>query len=173
MHAHFPRERTRVGTMRHMPMNPKTEKEENRWFFSHYRKHSQALCSPRAPRSPRSPAYHRQHGPQHSRALTPNHSSHNPCHASMSIPISSTLRRWLLEKGFEGYIQIAEVPPHPNAQEIAKKLNIDTITNASIRKKLGLTATGEKYFEIPLAEDLEKYFEEYSTSAKAILFSRR
>ena len=85
----------------------------------------------------------------------------------MPIPISSTLRRWLLEKGFEGYIQVVEAPPHPDAQEIAKKLNVNTVTNASIRKKLGLTATGEKHFEIPPTEDLEKYFGEYSTSAKA------
>ena len=69
--------------------------------------------------------------------------------------------------GFKGYIQVAEAPPHPDAQEIARKLNIDTVTNASIRKKLGLTATGEKHFEIPPTEDLEKYFGEYSTSSKA------
>ena len=167
MHAHFPRERTCVGTMRHRPTNAKSQKEENRWFSAHYRKHNQAFCLPRSPRSPRSPAFHRHHGYRNLHGLTPNHSSHDPCHASMLIPIFLALRRWLLEKGFKGYIQVAEAPPHPDAQEIAKKLNVDRITNGNIRKKLGLTATGEKYFEIPPIKDLEKYFGEYSTSAKA------
>ena len=85
----------------------------------------------------------------------------------MPIPISLALRRWLLEKGFEGYIWVAKAPQHPDAQEIAKKLNVDTVMNGSIRKELGLMAVGEKHFEIPPAEDLERYFGEYSTSAKA------
>ena len=50
---------------------------------------------------------------------------------------------------------------------MAEKINIETITNASIRKKLGLSGMCERHFEIPLAEALEQYFGEYSTSAKA------
>ena len=47
------------------------------------------------------------------------------------------------------------------------KLNINTVTNASIWRKLCLFATGEKHFEIPPSDELEKYFGQYSTSAKA------
>ena len=73
----------------------------------------------------------------------------------MPITISAALRRWLLEKGFEGYIWVAEVSPHPDAQDIARKLNIDTVTNTSIRKKLCLFTTGEKQFKIPPSNKLE------------------
>ena len=68
----------------------------------------------------------------------------------MPTPISSALRRWLLEKGFEGYIQVTEVLAHPDTQEIAKKHNVDTVMNVNFRKKLGLTTTGEKHFETPM-----------------------
>ena len=85
----------------------------------------------------------------------------------MMIRISTALRRWLLEKGFEGYIKVAEALPHPNALDIAKKLNVDTVTNAMVRQKLGLSGLGEKHFDIAPAEVLQKYFAEYSTTAKA------
>ena len=129
-------------------MNPKSQKEENRRFSAHYRKHNQAFCSPRSPRAPHSPrslAFHRHHGSRNLGALTPNNSSHDPCHGTMPIPISSALRRWLMEKGFEGYIRVAKAPPHSDAQKITKKLNVDTVMNANIRKKLGLTALREKH----------------------------
>ena len=73
--------------------------------------------------------------------------------------LATMLRQWLLEKDFEGYIQVAEAPPHPDAQEIVKKLNVDTVTNVSIRKKLGSTATGEKHFEIPPCRGLGEIFQ--------------
>ena len=79
----------------------------------------------------------------------------------MSIVISEALRKWLLEKGFEGYIKVAEAPPHCDALEIAKKLNVITVTNATVRKKLRLWAIGEKHFDIAFAEMLVKYFGEY------------
>ena len=52
---------------------------------------------------------------------------------SMTINISTALRRWLLEKGLEGYIKVTEAPPHPDAFNIAQKLNVDTVTNAMVR----------------------------------------
>ena len=85
----------------------------------------------------------------------------------MPITISTVLRRWLLEKRLDGYIKVAEAPTHHEALEIAKKLNIDPVTNATIRKKLDLSSFGKKHFDIPPAKELQKYFGKYSTSAKA------
>ena len=50
---------------------------------------------------------------------------------------------------------------------MAAKINVDTITNASTRKKLGLAGTSEHYFEIPPLGVLVCYFGEFSISAKA------
>ena len=85
----------------------------------------------------------------------------------MLITISAALRRWLLEKGFEGYIKVVEAPTHPDALEIAKKLNVDITTNATFQKKLDLSTNGEKHFGIPPTKTLVKYFREYSVSTKA------
>ena len=85
----------------------------------------------------------------------------------MTIIISAALRRWLLEKGFEGFIKVTEAPPHPDAFDMAKKLNADTVMNATVWQKLGLSGLGEKHFEIAPAETLAKYFGEYSTTTKA------
>ena len=51
--------------------------------------------------------------------------------------------------------------------DMASKLNIDTISNAMIRKKLGLNNIMECHFDIFPIEVLERYFGEYSLSAKA------
>ena len=68
---------------------------------------------------------------------------------TMPIDISPILRRWLHDHGLAGYIRVVEAPTHPNTHDMAEKINIETITNASIRKKLGLTPTGERQFKIP------------------------
>ena len=50
---------------------------------------------------------------------------------------------------------------------MASKLNIDTLTNAMVLKKLGLSSTEERHFDIFPTEVLERYFGECSQSAKA------
>ena len=165
MHAQTSRARTRGTTMAHRPMNPRPQKEENRRFSAQYRNQpSNSHRSHRSPHSPSSPSYHRAQV-RHSQHTSPTiHESHPP---TMSIPISAALRRWLVEKRLDGYIKVVEAPPHPKALDIARKLNIDTVTNTSIRKKLDLSSLGERHFEIPPTETLQRYFGPYSASAKA------
>ena len=74
--------------------------------------------------------------PQRSRS--PNHH-----HLEMPTIITITLRIWLADRGLQGFIKVAEAPPHPNATEIASKLNIETLTDSMVRKKLSLDITGE------------------------------
>ena len=62
---------------------------------------------------------------------------------------------------------MAEVPPYPNATEIASKLNIETITDSMIRKKLSLDSTGERQLEMVPSHILERYYDKYSLSTKA------
>ena len=77
------------------------------------------------------------------------------------------LKKRLTDRGLKGFIQVAEAPSHPNALEMAGKLNIDTLTNAMGRKKLGFSNTREHHFDIFPIEVLERYYGEYSQSAKA------
>ena len=85
----------------------------------------------------------------------------------MPIIITTALRNWLTENGLQGFIQVAEAPPHPNATEIASRINIATITDSMLRKKLNLDCTGERQIEMVPAHILERYYGKYSLSAKA------
>ena len=85
----------------------------------------------------------------------------------MTIIITPTLRKWLTDHNLHGFIQVAEAPPHPNALEMASKLNIDTLTNSMVPKNLGLNSTGERQFDILPTKMLERYYGKYSQSAKA------
>ena len=69
---------------------------------------------------------------------SPNHH-----HSEMPTVITTALGNWLVEHGLQGFIKVAEAPPHPNATEIASKLNIETLTDSMVRKKLSLDITGE------------------------------
>ena len=172
MHTQVRKTRTRVATMSHRLMNPKTQKQGNIRFSAHYRKLPKVFCFPRSSRSPRSLhspcspyspcslAHHKNHAQRNPRASPVQQVLHELGTFTMPITISAVLSRWLLEKGFEGYIRVVEVPPHPDAQDIARKLNVNAMTNASIRKKLGQFGTREKHFEIPPTNALEKYFGE-------------
>ena len=67
----------------------------------------------------------------------------------MKIIITSALKKWLARK------------KHPNAMEMASKLNIDTLTNSMVQKKLGLSSTWERQFDIFPTELLEWHYDKY------------
>ena len=52
---------------------------------------------------------------------------------------------------------------------IVAKINIDSITNAMVHKKPNLSLLGDRCLEILQTVVLEKYFGEYSASAKFML----
>ena len=168
MHAHISRTKTRGTSMTHRSRNPRPQKDESCRLLGHFQKQTFACSSPhrssysphhhrsthlthhssrssQSPSSPRSSPDHRTHGCENPQTSL-NH--HEPSPLAMTITISAALRRWLLEKGFEGYIKVAESPPHLDALDIAKKLNVDTGTNAMVRQKLSLSGLGEKHFDI-------------------------
>ena len=62
----------------------------------------------------------------------------------MPTIITIALRNWLTKNGLQGFIQVAEAPPQPNATEIASRHNIETITDSMICKKLDVDNTGER-----------------------------
>ena len=147
MHVETPRTIPHRIIMALSPRNPRPQKKERTQTHtssshsphcsSHSPSHHHAthiphrpFCSNQSPSPSRSSLEHRL------RRRQKTHSSVNLCEPSpstMTIAISAALRRWLLEKGFVRYIKVVEAPPHPNALDIAKTLNVDTVTNAMVR----------------------------------------
>ena len=68
----------------------------------------------------------------------------------------------MTDRGLAGFIKVAEAPTHPNSMDMASKLNIDLGNFNMVCKKLGLSNTGERNFDIFPSEVLEYYFGEYS-----------
>ena len=96
------------------------------------------------------------------------HSQHTTAqYSEMPTIITTSLRNLLTENGLQGFIQVAEAPPHPNATEIVSRLNNETITDSMLRKKLNLDNTSEWQLEMVPSHILERYYGKYSLSAKA------
>ena len=56
----------------------------------------------------------------------------------MPLEVSKELRTWLHRHALGGYLRIIDAPPHPEAQEIARWIHPDIVTNNHIRSMLGL-----------------------------------
>ena len=85
----------------------------------------------------------------------------------MPTIITTALRSWLTENSLQGFFKVDEAPPHPNVIEIASKLNIQTMTDSMIRKKLSLDSRSERQLEMVPSDILERYYGKYSLSTKA------
>ena len=84
----------------------------------------------------------------------------------MPLEVSKELR-WLQRHDLGGYLRVIDAPPHPEAQEIARQLHPDTVTNNLIRSALGLQRGGVHDIEVPSHTILEAYFGTYSVFGKA------
>ena len=80
----------------------------------------------------------------------------------MPLAASQEIRTWLQQRGLGGYLCVIDAPPHPDAQEIARRIHPDTLTNNMIRAALDLKRGGEHEVEIPPDTILKEYFGMYS-----------
>ena len=85
----------------------------------------------------------------------------------MSLEVSKELRTWITKHGLTGYLNVLEAPPHPEAQAIAKKIHLDTISNNMICGALRLRRGDDHNIDVLPQHILEQHFGEYSLSAKA------
>ena len=85
----------------------------------------------------------------------------------MPFEVSTALRTWLTSHGLGGYLQVYDAEHHPRALAIATKIHPGTVTNDMLRTALRLQRGGDYDIEAPPQHILDKYFGEYSLSAKA------
>ena len=85
----------------------------------------------------------------------------------MPFEVSTELHNWLTTHCLGGYLQVYDGDAHPRALAIAAKIHPGTITNDILRTSLHLPRGREYDVEAPPQHLLEKYFGEYSQSAKA------
>jgi hypothetical protein len=85
----------------------------------------------------------------------------------MPFEVSTALRTWLTSHGLGGYLHVYDAEHHPRALAIATKIHPGTVTNDMLRTALRLQRGGDYDIEAPPQHILDKYFGEYSLSAKA------
>ena len=124
MQAHTPRKES-IMPCRFLE-TPKTssQKGKNPYFSPTHRNCLTPLRSRRSPLTHSSPPFsHRQRSCSF---------SHHP--SEMTIIVTFALKKWLTDHDLQGFIQVAKAPPHPNALEMASKLNIDILTNSMVHR---------------------------------------
>ena len=80
---------------------------------------------------------------------------------------SEEAKQWLTEHGLEGFLRIADAPPHDEPEQAAKSIDLSEITEGAVQAITGLQAGGMQSVESPSNEILFEYFGEYSLSSKA------
>ena len=65
-----------------------------------------------------------------------------------------------------GYLKVIDALAHPDAQEVARRISPEAITNNVLRAALELQRGGDHDVDIPPATKLKEYFGEYSASGK-------
>ena len=83
------------------------------------------------------------------------------------MALSDEAKQWLTEHGLEGFLRIADAPPHDEPKHVTATINLSEITEGTVQALTGLQAGGLQSVECPSNEILFEYFGEYSLSSKA------
>ena len=83
------------------------------------------------------------------------------------MALSETTKKWFTQHVLEGILRVSEAPPHEDAEKVAKKIDIEVITEEAIRALIALPEGGIYSIESPSRETLTKFFGEYSLGSKA------
>ena len=83
------------------------------------------------------------------------------------MALSDAAREWFTKNGLEGFLRIADAPPHEEPKHVASTIDLAEITEGTIQALTGLQARGLQSVENPSSDILLEYFGEYSLSSKA------
>ena len=83
------------------------------------------------------------------------------------MALSETAKNVFTHHGLEGFLRIEEAPPHEEPEKVAKKIDLEEITEEAIRALIGWLEGGLYSIENPSPETLSKFFGEYSLASKA------
>ena len=76
-------------------------------------------------------------------------------------------REWFTENGLEGFLCIADAPPHDELGQVASMIGLAEITEDTIQALTRLEVGRLQSVESPSNEILLEYFGEYSLISKA------
>ena len=83
------------------------------------------------------------------------------------MALSDAAREWFTKNSLEGFLYIADAPPHEELEHVAPTNDLAEITEGTIQALTRLQARELQSVESPSTEILMEYFGEYSLSSKA------
>ena len=99
--------------------------------------------------------------------LSPNVDQRTDEEDAGTMALSEEARQWLTDNGLEGFLRIANAPPHDEPEQADATIDMSEITEGAVQALTGLQAGGMQSVESPSNEILVEYFGEYSLSSKA------
>ena len=76
------------------------------------------------------------------------------------MALSEAAKTWFNRHGLEGFLRIAEAPPHEEPEKVALRIDLEEITEDVVRALIGLLEGGLYSIENPSTETLTEYFGE-------------
>ena len=96
------------------------------------------------------------------------HSPNEEHHTDVgSMALSDEARQWFTNNGLEGFLRIADAPPHEELEQTATTIDLSEITEGAIQAMIKLQAGELELVECPSNEIFLEYFGEYSLNSKA------
>ena len=83
------------------------------------------------------------------------------------MALSKEAKQWLTKHGLQGFLRIANAPPHDEPEKAAATIDLSEITEGTMHALTGLQARGLQSVECPSNQILFEYFGEYSLRSKA------
>ena len=83
------------------------------------------------------------------------------------MALSTTTREWFSKNNLEGFLRIADAPPHEEPEKVGPTIDLEEITEGTIQALTRLLVGGLRSIENPSTEILIEYFGEYSLNNKA------
>ena len=106
------------------------------------------------------PLRHIEHNPLSEKRIGNDNENSSP------MALSDAAREWFTKNDLEGFLRIADAPPHEEPEQVAPTIDLADITEGTIQALTGLQAGRVQLVESPSTEILMEYFGEYSLSSK-------
>ena len=83
------------------------------------------------------------------------------------MALSNATRDWLIKNSLEGFIRVAEAPPHEEPEMVAATIDLDGLSKVTVQAAIELPSEELHSIENPSTQILIEYFWEFSIVSKA------
>ena len=71
-----------------------------------------------------------------------NHNQESEEEDTSPMALSTATREWFSEHGLEGFLRVADAPPHEEPEKVAPPIDLEEITEGTIQALIGLPTGG-------------------------------